>query len=110
MARQAEEHGAAFLITVNIPRAQVRESDWLALRDLYNLDPERSSPHEINDVLAGIAKSLGIDFYDPRLDAIEWRRTKGDLHFEQDAHFNQNGNEFMGIKVAEYILETGLIQ
>lgn len=110
MRRQAKDHGAEFLITINIPRAQVRESDWLYLRDLYKLDPDTSSPYEINEVLAGIAASLGINFYDPRLDAIEWRRERGDLHFEDDAHFNINGNEFMGTKVAEYMLENRLIQ
>ena len=109
MARQAGEHGAKFLVTINIPRAQVREPDWIYLRDLYHLDAGNSSSYEINEVLAGIVASFGVDFYDPRLDAIEWRNRRGDLHFEQDAHFNENGNEFMGTKVAEYILGNNLI-
>lgn len=109
MRRQAKDHGAEFLITINIPRAQVRESDWLLLSDLYKLDPDTSSPYEINEVLASITASLGINFYDPRLDAIEWREQMGDLHFEEDAHFNINGNEFMGTKVAEYILKFEIL-
>lgn len=108
MKKQADRHGAKFLVTINIPRAQVRESDWLLLADLYKLDPTSSTPHEINDVLAGIVLKLGINFYDPRADAIEWRWQRGDLHFREDAHFNVNGHEFMGTKVAEYILENKL--
>lgn len=103
--RQAQEHEAKFLITINIPRAQVRESDFLHIRDLYKLDPANSSPYQINEVIAGIASDLGVDFYDPRLDAIEWREQKGDLHYELDAHFNVNGNKFMGEKVADYLVK-----
>lgn len=109
MQRQSDEYGVPFLITVNIPRAQVRESDWLAIRDLYKLDPSSSSPYVINEVIAQIAKDLKISFYDPREDATLWRRQKGDLHFEQDAHFNENGHLFMGTKVAEFILDNKLI-
>lgn len=110
MDRQADEHQAKFLVTVNIPRAQVREVDWRHLRDLYKLDPDSSSSHEINEVLAETSATLGIDFYDPRLAAIEWRSRRGDLHFEKDAHFNINGNEFMGTKVADYILENDYLE
>lgn len=109
MKKQVDRHGAKFLVTINIPRAQVRESDWLLLADLYKLDPASSTPHEINDVLAEIVIKLRLNFYDPRADAIEWRRQRGDLHFEQDAHFNVNGHEFMGTKVAQYILENKLV-
>lgn len=109
MKRQAEEHGAKFLVTVNIPRAQVLPSDWELLRDLYKLDPETSSPYEINEVMGQITSDLGIDFYDPRLAAVEWKEKYGDLHLEKDGHFNKNGHEFMGTKVGEYILEKRLI-
>lgn len=110
MAGQTEEHGAKFLITVNIPKVQVVESDWKSLVDLYKLDPATSSEGEINEVLAGIAKRLDIPFYDPRLDAVEWKQLRGDLHFEADAHYNKLGNEFMGTAVAEFILASDLIK
>lgn len=109
MKRQSDERQVPFLITINIPRAQVRESDWLQLRDLYKLDPASSSPYEINEVIAQIAQDLKINFYDPREDAVAWRSQKGDLHFEADAHFNQNGHLFMGTKVAEFVLKNKLI-
>lgn len=110
MARQTEEHGAKFLITVNIPRVQVVESDWKSLVFLYKLDPATSSEGEINEVLSGITKRLDISFYDPRLDAVEWKQLRGDLHFEADAHYNRLGNEFMGTAVAEFILAGDLIK
>lgn len=109
MRRQADARSVQFLITVNIPRAQVRESDWIHIRDLYKLDRQTSSPHIINDVLADIARQLGIAFYDPWEDAIAWRGQYRDLHFEQDAHFNENGHLFMGTVVAQYILDSKLI-
>ncbi|MBI2012509.1 hypothetical protein HYS90_01115, partial [Candidatus Curtissbacteria bacterium] len=109
MKRQSEKHEAKLLITVNIPRLQVQPEDWQFLRETYKLNPDTSSPYEINEVMAKIAAEEGITFYDPRLDAIEWRKEKGILHFPKNAHFNVNGNLFMGTKVAEYILETGIV-
>lgn len=110
MKRQADEHKAEFLITVDIPRAQVQPEGWEFLGDLYNLDPKSSSPFEINKVIGKIAKDIGAYFYDPRLAAIEWKEKTGDLHWPIDAHFNVNGNLFMGTKVAEFIVKEGLIE
>lgn len=109
MKSQTEAHKAKFLITINIPRAQVSPEGWEQLRVLYKLDTNSSSPYEINDVMAKIAEDLNIDFYDPRLDAIDWKVKLGDLHYPKDAHFNKNGNLFMGTKVAEFIVENDLI-
>lgn len=109
MKKQADNNQAKFLITINIPRAQVSPSGWNELRDLYKLDPAASSPYEINEVMGKIAKDLGIFFYDPRLDAIDWTNSFGILHFPKDAHFDKNGNLFMGTKVAESILDRGLV-
>ncbi len=110
MKRQAEERGVQFLITVNIPRTQVRWHDWDQLRNLYKLDPTTSSAYEINEVVSRMAFDLGINIHDPREEAIEWREEKGDLHYEGDAHFNENGHLFMGTKVAEFILANELIK
>ncbi len=109
MKKQADSHSAKFLITVNIPRAQVFPADWEQLRQLYKLDPATSSPYEINGVMEKIAKDEGILFHDPRLEAIAWYQETGDLHWPKDAHFNANGNLFMGTKVAEFILENDLL-
>ncbi len=110
MKRQADRHDAQFLITVNIPRAEVDPAGWEQLRDLYHLDPATSSPYEINEVMGKIASDAGITYYDDRIDAINWRSEKGDLHFPIDAHFNPNGHLFMGIKVAEFILNNHLLE
>ncbi len=110
MGKQAKDHEAKFMITINIPRAQVLPSDWEILQKTYNLDPQNSSPYEINEVLAKIAVDLGILFYDPRLDAISWMKENGDLHLKADGHFNKNGNLFMGIKVAEFIENAGSVK
>lgn len=109
MKRQTDEHNGQFLMTVNIPRAQVLPSDWQYLAAIYRLDPNSSSAYEINEVMAKIADEAQINFYDPRLAAIEWKESHGDLHFAKDAHFNKNGHLFMGEVVAEYILRGGLI-
>lgn len=109
MKKQADSRYAQLLITVNIPRVQVSPEGWEQLRGLYKLDPAASSPYQINDVMAKIAEDLGILFYDPRLDAIEWKEDRGDLHLAQDGHFNKNGNLFMGTNVADFILDEGLI-
>ena len=109
MRRQTDEHGAKFLITINIPKAQIEVSSWELLRNLYRLDPDQSSAYQINEVMSLIARELAIDFYDGRLDAITWRNESGDLHYSRDAHFNKNGHLFMGTKVAEFILEKNLI-
>ncbi len=110
MKRQADDHGAKFLVTVNIPSAQVDSSDWQVISQKYDLNDETAANYQINTVLFGIAQDLGIILYDPRLDAIEWFNTKGLLHFPKDKHFNANGNEFMGIKVAEFISANQLIK
>lgn len=110
MQKQAEGHGAKFLITINIPRAQVSPSDWESLMDQYHLDPAVSSPYEINDVLAGFAREAGITVYDPREEAVAWTGDFGILHFRHDGHFNVNGNLFMGTKVADFILANDLIR
>lgn len=109
MKKQSDEHQAKFLITINIPRAQVSGGDWEFIRNKYKLDPATSSPHQINDVLGQFAKEANINFYDPREDAIIWHSEKGILHWEQDAHFNINGNLFMGTKVADFIIENKII-
>ncbi|MBI2598679.1 SGNH/GDSL hydrolase family protein [Candidatus Curtissbacteria bacterium] len=110
MQKQAEGHGAKFLITINIPRAQVSPSGWESLMDQYHLDPAVSSPQEINDVLAGFAREAGITVYDPREEAVAWTGDFGILHFRHDGHFNVNGNLFMGTKVADFILANDLIR
>lgn len=109
MKKQSDEHGAGFLVTINIPRAQVQPEDWQFLASTYKLDLGTSSPYEINEVIGKFAQEEGIDFYDPRLDAIKWKDERGDLHFLRDAHFNINGNLFMGTKVAEFILDKELV-
>ena len=110
MKSQAQANGADFMITINIPRAQVEGGDWEFLRDKYELDPDASSPHEINDKMGSIAQALEIDFYDPREDAIAWFEENGPLHLKVDAHFNKGGNLFMGSSVAEYIVENNLVK
>lgn len=110
MKKQAESHGAQLLITVNIPRAQVDESDWSALASQYKLDLATFSPYQINESLAVVARENSISFYDPRLDAIAWKKSTGILHFPKDGHFNQNGHEFMGQKVAEFITSHSLVK
>ena len=109
MEKQAEAHGAKFMVTVNIPRAQVDTSSWEQLRDQYHLAAGESLPYQINEVLGGICLDLGIPFYDGRLDAIEWKNENGILHFPNDAHYNINGNLFMGTKTADFILKSKLI-
>ncbi|MBI2327055.1 SGNH/GDSL hydrolase family protein [Candidatus Curtissbacteria bacterium] len=109
MKRQANEHKAVFLLTINIPKAQVQAGDWDHLQKTYKLDPNSSSAFEINEVLSEAAKDLEINFYDPRLDGLEWKNQNGDLHFALDAHYSKNGNLFMGTKVAEFILNNKLI-
>jgi len=109
MKKQADSHQAKFLITINIPRAQVFPDDWKFLQQRYNLDLTTSAPYEINVMMGKISNDLNILFYDPRLDAIEWTNNYGILHYPKDAHFNKNGNLFMGTKVARYILERKLI-
>ena len=108
MKRQTDENNAILLITVNIPGAQVEPDDWERLIIQYKLDPENSSPQEINEVLGQIAKNADIYFYDPRLDAINWFGEKGSLYLKSDRHFNTNGNKFMGESVANFILENKL--
>lgn len=110
MKEEADKNNCAFLVTVNIPRAQVRVSDWEYLRDNFKLDPNASFPFEINEVLKGILQEKSINFYDPREDALLWYQEKGDLHWEHDAHFSVNGNLFMGTKVSEYIIKNELIK
>lgn len=110
MKKQADMHGAKFLITVNIPGSQVKEAAWIELQKQYSLNPDSSSPYEINEVLAKIVKDLEIIFYDPRLEAISWREKNGDLHFPIDAHFNKNGNIFMGTNVADFIIKNKIIE
>lgn len=109
MARQAQEHNAGFLVTVNIPRAQVDPAGWEEIRVLYELDPAASSPYEINEVMARICRKAGVTYYDLREEAIRWREQYGILHYVRDAHFNRNGHLFMGTKVAEYILDKNLL-
>lgn len=109
MKKQADDNKVQFLITINIPKAQVFDRDWEYISSLYKLGPGFLS-YEINEVVGGIARELAISFYDPRLDAIEWRKKTGDLHYEYDAHFNVNGNLFMGTKMAEFIVKEGLIE
>lgn len=109
MRRQTEEHDASFLITINIPRAQVQPESWELLRNLYKLPQGQSSPYEINNVLASFAGERGLVLYDPREDAIGWFAKNGLLHFVEDGHFNENGNLFMGTSVAKFILANELI-
>jgi len=109
MKRQTDLHQAKFLITINIPGDQVKESNWKLLQEQYKLDPNSSSPYEINEKMAEIAKDVGVDFYDPREDAISWREKTGELHLPKDGHFNKNGHLFMGTKVAEFILDNELL-
>ncbi len=110
MKRQADAHSARFLITVNIPRAQVDPSGWEEIRRQYHLDADSSSPYAINDRMGQITQDLGINFYDDRLDAIDWYKQTGILHWSSDAHFNNNGHLFMGTKVAEFIEKKKLIK
>jgi hypothetical protein len=109
MKRQTDEHNAKFLITVNIPRAQVEPYSWQVIKEQYQLTDEIASPYEINDVMGRIAKDAGIYFHDGRLEAIEWERRYGLLHFVKDGHFNKNGNLFMGTKVADFIVGNKII-
>jgi hypothetical protein len=80
------------------------------LQEQYKLDPNSSSPYEINEEMAEIAKDVGVDFYDPREDAISWREKTGELHLPKDGHFNKNGHLFMGTKVAEFMMDNNLIK
>ncbi|MDP2632128.1 MAG: SGNH/GDSL hydrolase family protein [Candidatus Curtissbacteria bacterium] len=107
--KQAKEHNAEFLVTVNIPRAQVDPASWEYVRNQYHLDENTSSPYQINEKMGEITGELGIDFYDPRLEGIDWYKKNGILHWPGDAHFNINGNLFMGTKVAEYIEKKSLL-
>lgn len=107
--KQAKEHNAEFLVTVNIPRAQVDPAGWEFVRNQYHLDENTSSPYQINEKMGEITSDLGIDFYDPRLEGIEWYKKTGDLYWPHDAHFNINGNLFMGTKVADYIEKKKLV-
>lgn len=110
MRKQTQDHGAEFLVTINIPRNQVDEADWDKLRDQYHLDKESSMAYQINEVLSQVTNEHGITLYDPRLDAIDWKEDNGILHFPIDGHFNQNGHVFMGEKVADFILSNNLIK
>lgn len=108
--KQANDHNAQFLVTVNIPRAQIDPSGWEFIRNRYHLDADTASPQVINERIGQISKDLGIDFYDLRLDAIDWYKRTGNLHYPIDAHFNVNGHLFMGTKLAEFIEEKRLIR
>ena len=110
MKKQAQDHGAEFLVTINIPRNQVDEADWDKLRNQYHLDKESSMAYQINEVLSQMTNESGVTFYDPRLDATNWKEDKGILHFPVDGHFNQNGHIFMGEKVADFILSNNLVE
>lgn len=109
MKSQADSHGAKFMITVNIPRAQVQPESWAGLKEQYHLTDENASPYQINEVMGAIAKDLGVPYHDGRLEAIDWEKRTGILHFPVDGHFNVNGNLFMGTKVADFILDAKLI-
>lgn len=108
--RQADEHGAQFVVTVNIPRAQVQPEHWQNIKDQYKLTDENASPFQINTVMAEVTGELSIPYYDGRVDAIEWERKSGVLHFPIDAHYNVNGNKFMGTKVADFLISKKLIK
>ena len=110
MKKQSRDYGAEFLVTINIPRNQVDEADWDKLRNQYHLDKESSTAYQINEVLSQVTDEYGITFYDPRLDATNWKEDKGILHFPIDGHLNQNGHMFMGEKVADFILGSNLIE
>lgn len=109
MNSQAKDNGAQFLITINIPRSQVDSEDWERIRIQYNLNPSESSADEINKVIGEIAKETNIDFYDPRIDALNWVKNNGIIHFPKDSHFNLIGHKFMGEKVADFILRNNLV-
>ena len=110
MEKQAREHNAGFLVTVNIPRTQVDPMSWESIRKQYHLDLDTSSSYQINEKMDQIVRDLGVDYYDPMLEAIDWLGENGDLHWPIDAHFNVNGNLFMGTKVAEYIEANKLVK
>lgn len=109
MKKQADSHGAKFMISVKTPRAQVEEGDWNEISNIYKLPPD-STPYEIDKVLEAFTAGAGLNFYDLREDAIVWKKENGIIHFPLDAHFNEAGNELYGTKVADFILGKGLIR
>lgn len=110
MKVQSEDHGAKFMVVVSIPRAQVEPDSWVKLRQQYFLTDSDASPYQINDVMGKITKELNVFYYDDRLDAVDWTKKYGILHLPIDAHFNINGNRFMGTKTADFIIANKLFQ
>lgn len=110
MKKQAEDNGAEFLVTFNIPKSMVSPSVWEDVAKEYHLSPEEASPFEHVRVLSSFLRAKSIDFYDSSLDVIDWNKQKGDIHFGRDAHYNQNGHIFMGEKMAEFMIEKEIIK
>lgn len=110
MNKQAQEHGARFLVTTNVNKSRILPEEWNHLRNQYNLNEVVASPHKIVEHLADFLSDKGIAFYDPYRAALEWEKEKGALHFKYDAHFNKNGSLFMGTAVSKFLLDKELVK